>query len=43
MGLVSMTGRIATVILGVAGIAALHSFNGYGLYIIFIVLSGTSL
>lgn len=37
-----MSGRIATTLLGVVGIYAIKWFGGYGLYIIFIILSAIS-
>lgn len=42
LGICSMSGRIATTLLGVVGIYAIKWFGGYGLYIIFIILSAIS-
>lgn len=42
LGICSTVGRIATALLGIVGVYALHACGGNGLYIIFVVLSGLS-
>jgi hypothetical protein len=42
LGICSMTGRIATTFLGVVGVSALSWLNGYGLYLIILVMSAVS-
>lgn len=39
LGICSMSGRIASMFLGILGVAAMNSFDGNGLYILFMVLS----
>lgn len=42
LGICSMSGRVATALLGMVGVYAMQWFGGNGLYVIFIVLSGIS-
>ena len=42
LGICSMSGRIATALLGFVGVYAMHWCGGNGLYLIFVVLSGLS-
>ena len=39
LGICSLSGRLATMILGMLGIADMNSFNGNGLYLLFMLLA----
>lgn len=40
LGICSLAGRLATVVLGMTGVSALQWFGGDGLYWLFVVLGG---
>jgi hypothetical protein len=42
LGICSMSGRIATILLGVVGVYAIKWWDGNGLYIIFIIMCAIS-